>query len=80
MRFDILTIFPEYFDVLNLGIIGKAVRDGKFQVNIVNIRDFSKDKHNKTDDYPYGGGAGPGLSAAPVQPPDVTNKATAETL
>lgn len=47
MRFDILTIFPEYFDVLNLGIIGKAVRDGKFQVNIVNIRDFPKTNTTK---------------------------------
>lgn len=66
MRFDILTIFPEYFDVLNLGIIGKAVRDGKFQVNIVNIRDFSKDKHHKTDDYPYGGGAGMVMTPDPI--------------
>lgn len=66
MRFDILTIFPEYFDVLNLGIIGKAVRDGKFQVNIANIRDFSKDKHHKTDDYPYGGGAGMVMTPDPI--------------
>lgn len=66
MRFDILTIFPEYFDVLNLGIIGKAVRDGKFQVNIVNIRDFSNDKHHKTDDYPYGGGAGMVMTPDPI--------------
>lgn len=66
MRFDILTIFPEYFDVLNLGIIGKAVRDGKFQANIVNIRDFSKDKHHKTDDYPYGGGAGMVMTPDPI--------------
>lgn len=66
MRFDILTIFPEYFDVLNLGIIGKAVRDGKFQVNIVNIRDFSKDKHHKTDNYPYGGGAGMVMTPDPI--------------
>lgn len=66
MRFDILTIFPEYFDVLNLGIIGKAVRDGKFQVNIINIRDFSKDKHHKTDDYPYGGGAGMVMTPDPI--------------
>ena len=66
MRFDILTIFPEYFDVLNLGIIVKAVRDGKFQVNIVNIRDFSKDKHHKTDEYPYGGGAGMVMTPDPI--------------
>ena len=66
MKFDILTIFPEYFDVLNLGLIGKALNDGKFSVNVVNIRDFSKDKHHKTDDYPYGGGAGMVMTPDPI--------------
>ena len=58
MKFDVLTIFPEYFDVLNQSLLGKAIDSGKFGVEITNIRDFSKDKHLKTDDTPYGGGAG----------------------
>lgn len=58
MKFDILTLFPEMFDVLNKSIIGKAVEKGIIDINIINIRDFSKDKHKKVDDTPYGGGAG----------------------
>ncbi len=66
MNFDILTIFPEYFDVLKSGLIGKAIESGKFSVNIVNIRDFSQDKHFKTDDTPYGGGAGMVMTPDPL--------------
>ncbi len=66
MNFDILTIFPEYFDVLKSGLIGKAIDSGKFSVNIVNIRDFSQDKHFKTDDTPYGGGAGMVMTPDPL--------------
>lgn len=66
MNFDILTIFPEYFDVLKSGLIGKAIESGKFSVNVVNIRDFSQDKHLKTDDYPYGGGAGMVMTPDPL--------------
>lgn len=66
MKFDVLTIFPEYFDVLGVGIIGRALNEKKFEVNTVNIRDFSKDKHHKTDDYPYGGGAGMVMTPDPI--------------
>jgi len=66
LNFDILTIFPEYFDVLKSGLIGKAIESGKFSVNIVNIRDFSQDKHFKTDDTPYGGGAGMVMTPDPL--------------
>ena len=66
MNFDILTIFPEYFDVLKSGLIGKAIESGKFSVNIVNIRNFSQDKHFKTDDTPYGGGAGMVMTPDPL--------------
>ena len=52
MKFHFLTIFPEYFDILGLGILGRAAKEGRFEVNVVNIRDFSLDKHHKTDDYP----------------------------
>lgn len=58
MKFDVLTLFPEMFEVLNKSIIGKAKEKGLINVNLINIRDFSKNKHKKVDDTPYGGGAG----------------------
>ena len=58
MRFDVLTLFPEMFDVLNESVIGRAKEKGLININLINIRDFSKDKHKKVDDTPYGGGAG----------------------
>ena len=58
MRFDVLTLFPEMFEPLKISIIGKAVQNGLLEINLINIRDFSKDKHKKVDDTPYGGGAG----------------------
>ena len=58
MKFDVLTLFPEMFDTLNQSIIGKAKEKELIDINLINIRDFSKDKHKKVDDTPYGGGAG----------------------
>lgn len=58
MKFDVLTLFPEMFEALKQSIIGKAVEKKLIDINLVNIRDFSKDKHKKVDDTPYGGGAG----------------------
>ena len=58
MRFDVLTLFPEMFDTLDQSIIGKAKEKQLIDINLINIRDFSKDKHKKVDDTPYGGGAG----------------------
>ena len=58
MKFDILTLFPEMFDSLKQSIIGKAIEKDLININLINIRDFSKDKHKKVDDTPYGGGAG----------------------
>ena len=58
MKFDVLTLFPEMFEPLKHSIIGKAVEKELIDVNLINIRDFSKDKHKKVDDTPYGGGAG----------------------
>jgi len=66
MQFDILTIFPEYFDVLKVSLLGKAISEGKLFVNIVNIRNYSQDKHKKTDDTPYGGGAGMVMTVDPI--------------
>ena len=58
MKFDVLTLFPEMFEPLNTSIIGRAVKEKLIEINLTNIRDFSKDKHKKVDDTPYGGGAG----------------------
>jgi len=58
MKFDILTLFPEMFESIKQSIIGKAIEKNLIEINLVNIRDFSKDKHKKVDDTPYGGGAG----------------------
>ena len=58
MKFDILTLFPEMFEPLFKSVIGKAIEKEILDINIVDIRNFSKDKHKKVDDTPYGGGAG----------------------
>ena len=58
MKFDVLTLFPEMFESLNQSIIGKGKEKGLIDINLVNIRDFSKNKHKQVDDTPYGGGAG----------------------
>ena len=58
MKFDILTLFPEMFEAVKQSVIGKAIEKQLIQINLINIRDFSKDKHKKVDDTPYGGGAG----------------------
>lgn len=58
MKFDVLTLFPEMFEPLKKSIIGKAIEKQILELNLINIRDFSKDKHKKVDDTPYGGGAG----------------------
>ncbi|MBR3255290.1 MAG: tRNA (guanosine(37)-N1)-methyltransferase TrmD [Clostridia bacterium] len=58
MKFNILTLFPEMFKSLEESIIGRAQETKKIDINLINIRDFSKDKHKHVDDTPYGGGAG----------------------
>ena len=58
MIFDVLTLFPEMFEPLKQSIIGRAEEKDLININLINIRDFSKDKHKKVDDTPYGGGAG----------------------
>ena len=69
MKFDVLTLFPEMFEPLKSSIIGKAIEKKLIDINIINIRDFSEDKHKKVDDTPYGGGAGM------VMKPDVIDRA-----
>lgn len=66
MRIDILTIFPEMFAPLKTSLIGKATEKQLVEINIINIRDFSKEKHHKTDDYPYSGGDGMIMTPQPL--------------
>ncbi|HEY8361574.1 MAG TPA: tRNA (guanosine(37)-N1)-methyltransferase TrmD [Tissierellaceae bacterium] len=67
MRIDILTLFPEFFSVMyNWSIIGRAYEEGIIQLNCINIRDFSKDKHKRVDDYPFGGGSGMIMKPEPI--------------
>lgn len=67
MKFDVLTLFPDTFDaVMKESIIGRAQENGIIQVNAINIRDYSKDKHKKVDDYPFGGGTGMVMTCQPV--------------
>lgn len=58
MKIDVLTLFPEMFEPIKQSIIGRAIEKNIIDINLINIRDFSKDKHKKVDDTPYGGGAG----------------------
>lgn len=66
MKIDILTLFPEMFAPLKTSIIGRAVESGKIDINVVDIRDYTLDKHNKCDDTPFGGGAGMVMMAQPI--------------
>ncbi len=67
MRFDIMTLFPEFVDgILNESIIGRARKSGSIEVYCHNIRDYSTDKHRRVDDTPYGGGKGMLMMAPPV--------------
>ncbi len=59
MRFDIITIFPEYFESpLKVGTLRKAREKGLIEINLLNLRDFTQDKHKMVDDRPFGGGEG----------------------
>ena len=67
MRFDVLTLFPQMFEaVLGDSIIGRARENNILEMNFIDIRDFSTNKHRKVDDYPYSGGGGMLMNAQPV--------------
>jgi len=67
MRFDILSLFPEYFSgPLDESMIKRAKEKGILEIRLVDIRDFTEDRHNRVDDRPYGGGPGMVLMAEPV--------------
>ena len=67
MKITIMTLFPEMCNaVLDESIIGRARKSGKIEINAVNIRDFTLDKHNRVDDAPYGGGMGMLMQTQPI--------------
>ena len=67
MRFDVMTLFPNMIkSVTNESIIGRAINNGHITVNAVDIREFTKDKHRRVDDYPYGGGFGMVMQCQPI--------------
>ncbi len=66
MKITVLTLFPEMFSALSASILGRAQREGKVEFQIVNLRDYTEDKHLKCDDYPFGGGAGMVMMAQPI--------------
>lgn len=66
MRIDIVTLFPEMFAPMRESILGRAQKQNRLQINVVNLRDYSEDRHMKCDDYPFGGGAGMVMMAQPI--------------
>ena len=66
MKISILTLFTDMFEVFNHSIVNKAKNNNIVEINLINIRDFSNNKNNKVDDYPFGGGAGMLMSVEPV--------------
>lgn len=67
MRFDILTLFPEIFSgLISSGVLGRAVKKGILEINLINIRDFGCGPHKIVDDRPFGGGAGMVMKVSPI--------------
>lgn len=66
MKIDILTLFPEMFEPLNVSLLKRAQDNNLLKINIINFRDFSKNKHKKVDDYAFSGGAGMVLTPQPI--------------
>lgn len=67
MRYYVMTLFPEMIEqAMSTSIMGRAVSEGLIELKVMNIRDFTLDKHGKVDDYPYGGGAGMVMEAEPI--------------
>ena len=74
MKINILTIFPEMFDGwMNCGMVGIAKRNDIIEFNIIDFREYAENKHNKVDDYPFGGGEGMLLMAQPIDSAIMTN-------
>ncbi|HLT60424.1 MAG TPA: tRNA (guanosine(37)-N1)-methyltransferase TrmD, partial [Microlunatus sp.] len=65
MRIDVVSIFPEYLDALRLSLVGKAIRTGRLDLAVHDLRQWTHDRHRTVDDTPYGGGAGMVMSPEP---------------
>ncbi|GMA70469.1 hypothetical protein GCM10025879_17150 [Leuconostoc litchii] len=66
MRIDVLSLFPDMFAPMRQSIIGKAIDKGSLDFEVTDFRDFTENKHNNVDDYPFGGGAGMLLTPQPI--------------
>ena len=66
MKIEVLTLFPNMFACLNESVIGRALENEKFTLNVTDIREYSSDKHKKCDDYPFGGGSGMVMTPQPI--------------
>lgn len=66
MKINVLTLFPEMFTAVKSSILGRAEEKGILNIDLTNIRDFSKNKHKKVDEYPFGGGVGMLMQAEPI--------------
>jgi tRNA (guanine37-N1)-methyltransferase len=79
LKFDVITVFPDYLEPLQLSLMGKAMEDGLISVNVKDLRDYTNDKHQTVDDSPYGGG--PGMVMKPEPWGDALDEFTsAETI
>ena len=67
MKINVLTLFPDMFTPLTTSMLGRGLEDGRWQLNLVNFRDFTTDVHHHVDDSPYGGGAGMVLQVMPIK-------------
>lgn len=80
MRINILTLFPEMFVPLTESMLGRAIDNGLFEINLINIRDYTEDKHNRVDDTPFGGGAGMVMQVQPIIDAYENNSLSGRTL
>ena len=67
MKINVLTLFPDMFTPLQVSMLGRGLEDKKWELNLVNFRDFTSDVHHHVDDTPYGGGAGMVLQIMPIK-------------
>jgi tRNA (guanine37-N1)-methyltransferase len=75
LTISVISLFPEIFDALNYGICGRAIKSGRFELNISSLRDYTTDKHRTVDDRPFGGGPGMVLMADPIRKAIAASKA-----